>query len=72
MYKYWVQITVVNLVETEFKRRESFQFVLCYRDYSEGLVASISHQIKSEYYGGNIFVSIEAIALEHFSPLPQK
>ena len=45
--------------------------MLCRRDYSERVVASFSHQIKSEYYGGNRYVSIEDIALEHFSALQQ-
>ena len=35
------------------------------------MVASFSQQIKSEYYGGNISVYIEGIALEHFSTAPQ-
>ena len=35
-------------------------------------VASFDNQIQSEYYGGNIYVSIEGIALGHFSALPQK
>ena len=52
---------------TSFKRRKSFQDVLCRRDYYE---REFSHQIKSEYYGGNISVSIEVIVLEHFSVLP--
>ena len=30
------------------------------------MVASFSHQIQSEYYGGNIYVSIEVITLEKF------
>ena len=55
-----------------FILRELFQDVLCHRDYAERLVASFINQIQSEYYGGNIFVSIEVIALEHFSELPQK
>ena len=54
---------------TAFKLRESFQDALCCRDYAERLVASFPHQIQSEYYGGNISVSIEVIALEHFSEL---
>ena len=53
--------------QTAFKRCESFQDVLCRRDYAERLVASFSHQIKSEYYCGNISVYIEVISLEHFS-----
>ena len=31
------------------------------------MVASFVYQIQSEYYGGNISVSIEAIILEHFN-----
>ena len=45
--------------------------MLCCRDYAESLVASFSNQIKSEYYGENISMSIEGISLEHFSTLPQ-
>ena len=41
-----------------FKRRESFQDVLCCRDYAERVVASFYHQTQPEYYGGNRFVSI--------------
>ena len=41
------------------------------RDYAERLVSSFANQIQSEYYGGNISVSIEGIALEHFSAAPQ-
>ena len=36
-----------------------------------GLSASFANQIQSEYYGGNISVSIEGIALEHFSVVSQ-
>ena len=61
----------VDSPRTSFKLRESFQDVLCCRDYAERVVASFSHQIKSEYYGGNRSVYIEGIALEHFSELPQ-
>ena len=71
MYKYWVKITVVTLRQTAFKRRESFQDVLCRRDYAERLVDSFPHQIQSQYYGINISVSIEGIALENFIELPQ-
>ena len=45
--------------------------MLCRRDYAERVVASFDHQIKSEYYSGNISVSIEGITLEHLSALPQ-
>ena len=33
---------------TEFKLRESFQYVICHRDYAERLVPSFPHQIHSE------------------------
>ena len=56
---------------TVFKRHESFQDVLCHRDYAERLVASFSHQIQSEYYVGNRSVHIEGISFEHFSTVPQ-
>ena len=56
---------------TAFKQRELFQDVLCCRGYSERVVASFANQIQSEYYGGNRSVSIEGIALEHFSAAPQ-
>ena len=56
--------------QTAFKRRESFQYVLCLSDYADRVVASFSHQRQSEYYGGNRYVSIEGIALEHLSALP--
>ena len=45
--------------------------MLCCRDYAERLVSSFANQIQSEYYGGNRSVSIEGIALEHFSALTQ-
>ena len=56
-----------ELRRTAFKRRELFQDVICHCDYAERVVASFSHQIQSEYYGGNISVYIEDITLEHFS-----
>ena len=55
---------------TAFKQRELFQNVLCPRDYAERVVARFAHQIQSEYYGGNLSVSIEGIELENFSTLP--
>ena len=45
--------------------------MLCRHDYANRVVASFSNQIQSEYYGGNISVSIEGISLGHFSALPQ-
>ena len=56
-----------ELRRTAFKRRELFQDILCCRYYDERVVASFDNQIQSEYYGGNISVSIEGIELEHFS-----
>ena len=53
-----------------FKRCEFFKDVLCRRDYAERVVARFSNQIQSEYCGGNRYVSIEGIALEHFSAAP--
>ena len=61
-----------ELRRTVFKRRELFQDVLCHRDYADRVVASFSNQIQSQYYVGNRSVSIEGIALEHFSAAPQK
>ena len=37
-----------EMQRTAFKRRESFQDVLCRRDYSERVVASFNNQIQSE------------------------
>ena len=56
---------------TAFKRHELFQDVLFHRDYAERVVARFSNLIQSEYYGGNMSVSIEGIALEKFSTVPQ-
>ena len=52
---------------TDFKRSELFQYVLCCSAYAERVVAIFANQIQSEYYGVNISVSIEGIALEYFS-----
>ena len=60
-----------ELRRTAFKRRELFQDLLCRSDYSERVVETFANQIQSEYYGGNKSVSIEGIALEHFSAAPQ-
>ena len=35
------------------------------------MVSSFAHQTKSEYYGGNMYVSNEVTELEHFSALHQ-
>ena len=45
--------------------------MLCHCDYDDGVVARFSHQIQLEYYCGNRSMSIEGIALEHFSALPK-
>ena len=45
--------------------------MLCRCAYAEMVVASFYNQIQSEYYGGNVSVYIEGIALENFSELPQ-
>ena len=56
---------------TAFKQHKLFQDVLCCRYYAKRVVASFANQIKSEYYGVNISVSIEGVVLEHFSVAPQ-
>ena len=53
----------VEMWRTAFKWRELFQDVLCRCDYYERVVDSFDNQIKSEYYGGNIYVYIEGVAL---------
>ena len=57
-------------MNNSLKRHELFQDVRCHSDYAERVVASFANKIKSEYYGGNRSVSIEVIALEHFSAAP--
>ena len=55
-----------------FKRCESFQNVLCRRDYSERVVASFAHPKQSEYYGGDRSMSVDRTALENISAIPQR
>ena len=50
-----------------FKSCVDFQNVLCDREFIEQVVTSFSQQIKYEYYGSNMYVSIEGITLKHFS-----
>ena len=50
-----------------FKRCSENKDVLCCCDYTKRVVASFAHQIQSEYYGNNRYVSIEGILLGHFS-----
>ena len=54
-------------IREAFKCWSKQQVVLCWRDYVERIVYSFSHQIQSEYYGGNRYLSIKGIALEYFS-----
>ena len=56
-----------NMCQEAFTSCSDFQDVLCRCDYAERVVASFAHQIRSEYYGGNISVSIEGVSLEQFS-----
>ena len=56
-----------NMHHEEFKCRSVNQYVLCRLNYSERAVASFSHQIQSEYYDRNRYVSMEEIELEKFS-----
>ena len=58
-----------EMQRTAFKRRESFQDVICLCYYAERLVESFANKIQSEYYCGNISVSIEGIELEYFGAL---
>ena len=46
--------------------------MLCHYYYEEHVVASFAQKIQSEYYGANIYVSIEGIDLEHFSATDQE
>ena len=66
----------VNIIGTHHYRKElldalklqdKLHDVLFWCGYAEWVVYSFAHQIQSEYYGGNIYVSIEGISLEIFS-----
>ena len=46
-----------------FKRLADYHDFLFHWDYAERLVDIFAHHIKSAYYGDNIYVSIEVIAL---------
>ena len=48
-----------NKHQDAFTHREYWQDVLCRSNYPESLVSSFAHQIQYEYYGGNIYVSME-------------
>ena len=51
----------VDYIWTAIKRCESFQDMICRRDYAERGVAIFDHQIQSEYDGENISLSIGGI-----------
>ena len=61
-----------NTRREAFKSRSYFQYLLCRRDYAEHVVAIFAHQIKSKYYGGNRYVSIEVVDLKRFSATYQE
>ena len=61
-----------NSLWESFKRCVAFHNALWHQDYEELVVSSFAHKIKSEYYGGNISVSIEDISLEQFSDSDQE
>ena len=48
-----------------FKNPSKQHGVSCRSDYLERVVFSLSHKIKSDYYGGNHYVYIEGIALDN-------
>ena len=50
-----------------FKRRISFQYMLCCYSYSEIVISSFAHQILYAYYDINRYVSIEGVELEYFT-----
>ena len=51
----------------DFKSRRKFYEILCRSDYSEITVSSFAQKIQSEYYSGNMSVSIEGIVLKKIS-----
>ena len=71
----WARKLVVlsNIIDQKYPLQHSrnlFYLLFC-RDYAERVVASFANQIQSKYYGGNISVYIEVIALEYFSAVPK-
>ena len=56
-----------NTRSKAFKRCSAKQYLLCHCGCSERVVSSFAHQIQSEYYFGNIYVSIKVVSLDHFS-----
>ena len=51
----------------EFKSRRKKFDVFFRSDHGERIVSLFDHQIKYEYYVGNMSVSIEGVSLERFS-----
>ena len=54
-----------------FKGRNEYHDILCWSDYTEIIVSIFAQQIKFKYYGGNRYLSIEIIAIDHFSASTQ-
>ena len=54
-----------------FKCRRKQHDVVCRNNYAERIVSSSAHQIQSEYYVSNRYVSIEGIESEHLSASDQ-
>ena len=71
MCAYLVQITVSKCDTQPSNDVNYFKMFYVAVNILRRLVASFANQIKSEYYGGNRSVSIEGIALEHYSAAPQ-
>ena len=71
MCAYLVQITVMKCNAEPSNDVNYFKMFYAVVKYSERVVASFAHYIQSEYYGGNISVSIKGILLEHFSAIPK-
>ena len=58
-----------NTGSETFTHHRLFQYLLCCCDYAERVVASFAHHTQYKLYGGNLYVSIEGIALEQFSAI---
>ena len=57
----------VNSLWKSFKYFIVYHSVLWCQDYADLVVPSFSHQLQSEYYSSNIYVSIQGIVLEQLS-----
>ena len=60
-----------NINQEALKNFAYYQYVLCCQYYAECVVASFAHQIHSEKYSGNRYMSIEGMVLEKFSATDQ-